>query len=295
MAKRGSSEQKKRIILIALGGLFAFVLVYQFFISPPSRPARRVRNANGSAASTAPSTPATPAPTASTPAAPKQQAPKPGSVAEEEALLQERLSDLTPLNLSLISSGGGSPKVSERGNIFAYYVPPPVPPPPPPPPPPIILQAVSPQNVVAGTPRPVTVTVTAQKIPEDPQIFFDGRAKPTKRINESQLTTVLEPNEYAFARNINVEVKSQGDPVKNNSNTLSFTVQPAPEPQFRYIGRLGENAVFEITATKEIKRLGRGGVIQGVWRIDSITDAGVDVTHTQYEIRRRVSLQDKGR
>ncbi|HEX8087835.1 MAG TPA: hypothetical protein VF762_03220 [Blastocatellia bacterium] len=287
MAKRNSSEQRKRIILLALGGLFAFVLVYQFFISPPARPTRQVRNANGPAASTSSS--------AKTAPTPKQQAPKPGSVAEQEALLQEQLSDLTPLNLSLISSGGGSPKISERGNIFAYYVPPPVPPPPPPPPPPIVLQAVSPQNVVAGTPRPVTVTVTAQKIPDDPQIFFDGRAKPTKRINESQLTTVLEPNEYTFTRNINVEVKSQSDPVKNNSNTISFVVQPAPEPQFRYIGRLGENAVFEITATKEIKRLTRGSVIQGVWRIDSISDAGVDVTHTQYEIKRRVALQEKGR
>ncbi|MFP5263678.1 MAG: hypothetical protein ACLGJB_17495 [Blastocatellia bacterium] len=290
MAKRSSSEQRKRMILVVLGGLFVFVLIYQFLLSPPSRPARQVRNANGSAAPAS-----TSAKTAPAPSAPKPQAPKAGSVAEQEALLQEQLSDLTPLNLSLISTAAAPPKVSERGNIFAYYVPPPVPPPPPPPPPPITLQAVSPQNVVAGTPRPVTVTVTAQKIPEDPQIFFDGRAKPTKRINESQLTTVLEPNEYAFARNINVEVKSQSDPVKNNSNTVSLVVQPAPEPQFRYIGRLGENAVFEITATKEIKRLTRGSVVQGVWRIDSISDAGVEVTHTQYEIKRRVALQEKGR
>lgn len=289
MAKRGSSEQRKRLILVVLGALFAFVLVWQLFISPPARPARKVRNANTSTASTAPST------TASVASPAKPTVPKPGSIAEQEALLQQQLSDLTPLNLSLISSGGGSPKISERGNIFAYYVPPPVPPPPPPPPPPIVVQAVSPQSAVAGTPRQITVTVTAQKIPDDPQIFFDGRPKPTKRINESQLTTVMEPAEYSFAKNINVEVKSQSDPVKNNSNTIPFIVQPAPEPQFRYIGRLGENAVFEITATKEIKRLTRGAVIQGVWRIDSITDTGVDLTHTQYEIKRRVALQDKGR
>ena len=290
MAKRGSSEQKKKMILLVAGALFVFVLVYQFFINPPARPARKTRNANVSTASTGTS----PAPTPS-PSRVKAQAPKAGSVAEEELLLQQQLSDLTPLNLSLISSGGGSPKISERGNIFAYYVPPPVPPPPPPPPPPIMLQAASPQNVVAGTPRPVTVTVTAQKIPDDPQIFFDGRAKQTKRINESQLTTTLEPSEFAFARSINVEVKSQSDPVKNNSNTITIVVQPAPEPQFRYIGRLGENAVFEITASKEIKRLTRGGILQGVWRIDSISDTGVELTHTQLEIKRRVPLQDKGR
>jgi hypothetical protein len=278
------------MMLVVLGGLFVFVLIYQFFISPPARPTRKTRNSNSPVAATSPQTTAP----NSSPAKPPQ-APKVGSVAEQEALLQLQLSDLTPLNLTLISSAGGSPKISERGNIFAYYVEPPKPVAPPPPPPPIIIQAVSPQSVVAGTPRQVTVTVTAQKIPGDPQIFFDGRAKETKRINESQLTTVMEPNEYAFARSVNVEVKSQSDPVKNNSNTISFSIQPAPEPQFRYIGRLGENAVFEITATKEIKRLTRGSVVQGVWRIDSITDAGVDITHTQYEIKRRVALQDKGR
>jgi hypothetical protein len=290
MVKRSSPEKKKTMILAALGALFAFVLVWQLFISPPARPVRKVRNSNGPVASTTPS----PSPVAPTASQAKPQAPKPGSVAEEEALLLQQLSDLTPLNLSLISSGG-SPKISERGNIFAYYVPPPPPAVPPPPPPPIVLQAVSPQSAVAGTPRTVTVTVTAQKIPDDPQIFFDGRAKETKRVNESQLTTVLEPNEYSFARSINVEVKSKSDPVKNFSNTTSIVVQAAPEPQFRYIGRLGSEAVFELTVTKEIKRLTRGSVIQGVWRIDSITDAGVDVTHTQYEIKRRVALQDKGR
>jgi hypothetical protein len=289
MAKRGSSEQKKKMLLVVAGALFVFVLIYQFFINPPARPTRKTRNANVATAPNAASPSATPGPSPA-----RAQAPKPGSIAEEEILLQQQLADLTPLNLSLISSGGG-PKISERGNIFAYYVPPPPPPVPAPLPPPIMLQAVSPQNAIAGTPRQLTVTVTGQKIPDDPQIFFDGRAKQTKRINESQLTTVLEPGDYAFARSINIEVKSQSDPVKNNSNTITFVVQPAPEPQFRYIGRLGESGVFEITGSKEIKRLTRGDVLQGGWRIDSITDTGVDLTHTQLEIKRRVPLQDKGR
>jgi hypothetical protein len=292
MAKRGSSEKKKKMILAVAGALFVFVLVYQLFISPPARPVRRSGNSNARVATGgSPSSPG-----ASSSSAAKPQAPKQGSIAEQEAVLQQQLSDLTPLNLSLASGGGASTKIGERGNIFAYYVKPPEPPPPPPPPPPIVLQSVAPQSLVAGTPRKVTVTVTGQKIPADPQIFFDGRAKETKRINESQLTTVLEPAEYAAQRSINVEVKSQSDPVKNNSNSISFVVQPAPEPQFRYVARLGEFAVFETSpGGKEFKRLTRGGILQGVWRIDSITDTGVEVTHTQYEIKRRVPLQDKGR
>jgi IPT/TIG domain len=291
MAKRGSSEKRKKIILAVAGALFVFVLVYQFFLNPPARPTRKTGNANARVASGLPSTPSAPSNSS-----PKPLAPKPGSIAEQEALLQQQLADLTPLNLSLISSKGAGTKIGERGNIFAYYVKPPEPPPPPPPPPPIALQSVAPQNVVAGTPRKVTVTVTGQKIPADPQIFFDGRPKETKRLNESQLTTVLEPGEYSSQRSINVEVKSQSDPVKINSNSISFVVQPAPEPQFRYVGRIGEFAVFETSpGAKEFKRLTRGAVVQGVWRIDSITDTGVEVTHTQYEIKRRVPLQDKGR
>ena len=289
MAKRGSSEKNKKIILAAAGALFVFVLVYQLFISPPARPTRKVRNANAPVASTG--APTTPAPTAK-----PQQAPKPGSVADQEAQFQAQLADLTPLNLSLISSGGAATKIGARGNIFAYYVEPPQPPPPPPPPPPIVLQAVAPQMAVAGTPRPVTMTVTGQKFPDDPIIYFDGRPKQTKRLNDSQLQTVMEAGEYSSARNINIEVKSQSDPVKSYSNPISFTAQPAPEPQFRYIGRIGEFGVFELPGTnKEYKRFTRGGIIQGVWRIDSITDTGVEVTHTQHEIKRRVPLQERHR
>ena len=48
-------------------------------------------------------------------------------------------------------------------------------------------------------------------------------------------------------------------------------------------------------AGKEYKRLARGEVIQNQWRIDAITDQGVDVTHTQYEYKRRVPLTEKTR
>ena len=47
--------------------------------------------------------------------------------------------------------------------------------------------------------------------------------------------------------------------------------------------------------TKEIKRLGRGDSIMNQWRIDAITDQGVDVTLTQYDIKRRVPLTEKTR
>jgi hypothetical protein len=89
-------------------------------------------------------------------------------------------------------------------------------------------------------------------------------------------------------------VKSQSDPTKFYSAEIPFIIQPAPEPPFRYIGRIGEKGLFEMT-DKRVERLAVGGVIQGVWHIDSITDAGVEVTQTQYGIKKRLPMVDKVR
>jgi hypothetical protein len=77
-------------------------------------------------------------------------------------------------------------------------------------------------------------------------------------------------------------------------------VQPPPEPQFIFKGRLGtlgqalaNYAVIELTSTREVKRVKVGDTIMGIWRVDAITADGIEVTLTQYEIKRRVQLQDK--
>jgi hypothetical protein len=283
MAKSSSSEKRKKLILAVVGCLFVLILVYQlFFGGPAPRPAKKTANSNSAVATTSPG-----------PSNPVPQAPKGGAARESERLMEIQLADLTPLDFSRAYQSGSAAVSPERGSIFAYYVEPPKPPPPPPPPPPIGLQSVQPSFAVAGTPRNITLTISGSKIPADAQVYMDGGPRPTKRVNENQLSIELQASEYASPRSINIEVKSQSDPTHNNSNTIQFTSQPAPAPQFRYIARLGENAVFELNATKEIKRLRRGDLIQGVWRIDSISDTGVELTHTQYEIKSRVPLQEK--
>ncbi len=270
-------------MLAVVGGLFIFVLIYQFFLSKPApKSTRKPANSNSPIATALPGT------QTGAPQAPK---PKPGN--EQDRLMAEELADLTPLDFSRAYPLGNATIYPERGPVFAYYVEPPKPAPPPEPPPPIGLQSVQPASAVAGTPRNITLTISGTKIPADAQVFVDGGPRPTKRVSETQLSIELMAAEYASARTMNIEVKSQSDPVKNNSNTIQFTSQQAPQPQFRYIGRLGENAVFELNATKEIKRLRRGEIVQGVWRIDSINDSGVELTHTQYEIKTRVPLQEK--
>ena len=213
--------------------------------------------------------------------------------------MQKLLSDTTPLNLRLSSSGGGTSTPGSRGNIFAYYVEPPKPAPPPPLPPPIQLISVQPQTAVAGTPRPVTLTVTGNKIPADAQILIDGSPRPTKRVSDTQLSTEISAGDYAMARGMTIEVRSTSNPAEN-SNTIQFFVQAAPEPQFIYKGRLGSlgqpqynYALVEIPATRDTKRVKVGDTIMGIWRVDAITADAIEVTLTQYAIKRRVQLQDR--
>ena len=291
MAKRStSSEQIKRILLAVLGIVFAGVFVYKFFLSGPPEKPRRPQTA----------TPGSPAPvTTSVPAAQKTR--PTGAAAQQEALMQALLTDTTPLNLRVASSGGGSSTPGSRGNIFAYYVPPPPPPPKPPDPPPIQLLSLRPQTAIAGTPRPLTLIVSGNKIPADAHILIDGSPRVTKRLSETQLSTEISPGDYSLARGMNVEVKSQSNPAEN-SNVIQFIVQQPPEPQFIFKGRLGtlnqpqsNYAVIELTATKEIKRVKVGDTVMGIWRVDAISADGIDVTLTQNDIKRRVLLQDKMR
>jgi hypothetical protein len=293
MAQRGrsSSEKVKRIALAVLGILLVVVFVYEVFLTGPSpRPKVNPQAGSSNGGATLPAT-------ASAPSVPQK---KPtGAAAEQEALVQAMLADLTPLKF--VSNAGGKSEVGSRGNIFAFFVAPPIPPPPPPPPPPIQLTAVQPQSLVAGTPRPVTVLVSGNKIPADAQVFFNGGARPTKRVSETQLSIEMTAGDYASTQNINIDVKSKSNPAEN-SNALVLVVQPSPEPGFIYKGRLGplnqpqaNFAVFELNATKEIKRAKVGDTVMGVWRVDSILAESVEITQTQYDIKRRLPLQDKVR
>ena len=292
MANRGSAEKTKRLLLAGLGVLLVAVFIYEVFLSGPTpRPRLNAQATNGGSNPPVPASP------------PAVQQPRPlSAAAQQEAQWQAMLSDLTPLNVRLISSGEGhTAQVGSRGNIFAYYVEPPRPPPPPPPPPPIQLISVQPPTAVAGTPRAVTLVVTGNKIPADAQILLGGAPRVTKRVSDTQLSTEIAPGDYASAGNINVEIKSQSNPA-DNSNAILFVVQSAPEPQFIYKGRLGalnqpqyNYGVFELNATKEVTRAKVGDTIMGVWRIDAVSSDSVDVTNTQLEIKRRLPLQDKVR
>lgn len=279
-----------RIQKPVLGILFAgfiFIFIYNFFISedePRRRPASQ-SNANSRTSTTQRS---------SVPVQTSRQvdAAASKSSTQREALAQE-LADLTPLDLGHIAVA--SPTTSPRGNIFAYYVEPPKPPAPPPPPPPISLQYVQPSSVIATTPKAFTLTVTGQGIPADAQIIMGGRVRETKRVNQTTLSTEVQPGDYMSQGSISIEVRSQSDPTKWYSNPVALNVQAPPDPPFKYYGETGGNALLEVGGVFAHKGYRRGDTIQGVWRIDSITKDVIEVTHLQLNIRKAVARQDKPR
>ena len=290
MAQRRSKESIKRIALIGLGVALAGVVLYQVINSGPAPRPSRNSNANANRLATVP---------ISDSSSKQARQAKPSTTAEQEAQWQALLADQSPLDLPGLKHPRGESKPGERGSVFAYYVEPQVPPKQPPPPP-ITLQGLQPPAAIAGTPRRITLMVFASKLPADASIFFNGAARATKRVSENQLSTDIEPSEYGTQGNITVEVRSLSDQKGLYSGPLQFTVQPAPEPQFRYIGRLGSlgqadtnYGVFEITANKEIKRAKRGDTVAAIWRIDSINADSVDLTNLQYEIKKRLPLQEK--
>jgi hypothetical protein len=202
------------------------------------------------------------------------------------------LNDTTPLDLAALRVASGGAEI--KRNIFAYYVPPPAPIITPKPPP-IVLRYIQPQTVVAGTPKPVVLIVSGSPLPADAQVLYGGVPKPTKRTGEGGLAIDVAPADYSTARNVTIEVKSQSKPAEMYSNTIAFMIQPSPNPPFKFVGRIGELAVFELNegGTREYMRLKRGATIQGVWRIDVIGDSYIEATDTRYDIKRRIPLEEK--
>jgi hypothetical protein len=278
------SEKNQKKIAAGVVLVLGFVVIYELFLSGSPTPQPKSGGQSGAAR---------PAPTpAVTPTAKNAPVARADSGASKEAALQALLNDTNPLNLAGQRPVAGAE--TERGNIFAYFVPTPTPPPTPLPPPPIVLRTVQPSNVVAGTPKTVTLLVVGDHFPPDAQIIYGGVPKPTKKA-EGALVTEIAPADYAFARNVAVEVKSQAKPAEFYSNQVSFVIQAAPAIPFRMAGKIGDTVVLEFpgTPTKEYTRFRKGDLVMQFWRIDAIDSSGVDVTDTRYDIKKRVPFEEK--
>lgn len=275
-----SSERKKLYVLAGLLGLLVVVGVWNFW--PDSKPAPppgeprdgRVRNTDLAA---------------------QRNRPQPTPQLQTEEQFQP-VAELPALGIGAVG-------VAISRNIFIYPPPPPpkpVPAPPvyTPPPPTINVGSISPTVAVAGTSKPIQVTVTGSEFQPDFKIYWNGRPLQTEVVNRSLLRATVQPSDIASAGTARVEVKSASQPQALWSRQLNFTLQAPPNPSdtFVYTGRIGGQAVITFKdQTKKPRLVSPGDIINGTvpWKVLSVNDARLEVLDTQNDIRKTMTLAPK--
>ncbi len=280
-----SADRKKMIALGALFGLLVIVSVWNFWpapkraVAPPPPEDGRVRNADLR----------TGAPAGGSPA---------GDVAQTQVGPVEEFGPLEILPTLATFSGG----IAARRNVFDF--PPPVverqKPPPPveqPPPPTINIGNISPGSAIAGSAKPVNVTVTGSYFPRDAVVMVNDNRVATQRQSDSILKITLGPRDMASAGSARIKVVSSSQPDRLWSRELPFTLQPSPEPteSFIYSGRIGNQAVIGFKDGKRPKVVSVGDSLNGavLWKIVAINERQVEMLDTRNDIRKTISLTPK--
>jgi len=211
---------------------------------------------------------------------------------------------LTPDDLRPINYPGSSPVVPEaRRNVFAFYVPPPPAPSPPPPPPtptptpPLLLAAISPSNVYART-VDFSLDVTGDKFTPAVHVVFDGRELPTRYKSPQQLSATVSAAMIATAGQRQIVVKTSDGKLYSNMTTLIVTAPPTPN--YTYIGiigktrHIGDTALLQEKASKEILNVQRGDVLSGRFRVTSISERELVLVDTNLMIKHTLALTNEG-
>lgn len=276
-----SSDRKKQIALGSLLGLLLVVVAWNYLGSsskppaPPPKPADgRIRNADLRTGSNTSGTP-TPGPA-----------------------LVETFGPLEVLPTLGLFTG----EMTASRNVFDYPKPPPPRPEPRPPvvtepPPTINIGNMSPGSAIAGTSKPVLVSVTGRYFPADSVVLVNGNRVPTQRQSDSVLRITLGARDIATAGSVRIKVVSASQPDRLWSRELPFTLQPSPEPteSFTYTGRIGNQAVISFKDGKRPKVVSVGDSLNGavLWKIVAINERQVEMLDTRNDIRKAISLTPK--
>jgi hypothetical protein len=195
---------------------------------------------------------------------------------------------LTPVNCCSDFVGG-----AEAGrNIFAFYekpVPTPTvsvtPTPTPTPPPPWALASLAPQSVFARTGN-FTLQANGDKFAVGARIFIDGQPVPTQYKSMQQLTATVPASMIATAGQRTVSVRSPDG--KLYSNDQQLTVMQPPAPTYTYIGllkRQRSNSAILKDTRGELYTVREGDIVEGRFRVASITEKGVEVVDKDLNIK----------
>lgn len=275
------SERNKLMAAIGLGALCLIVLFFAF--------GRGMFGGGTKTASTKPSP--TPKKNATTKV-------NPGNV--EMPSPEQQMLDMTtqPINYNLAIFGA---PVSGR-NIFAFYEPPKATPTLPPmpviktpepatpaPTPDIIVAAVNPQSVYAGS-NGFRLEIAGDRFSPDTKIYFEQQELPTSFVNEQKMTAdipgVLIRNEGSRS------IMAQTTDGTKRSLPVMLTVQPPPRPTFQYIGMIARRRANNDTAYfkepgKELPTTARlNDIVGGRFRLVSISEERVILQDVNLEFNK---------
>jgi len=198
------------------------------------------------------------------------------------------------------------PSVAEaKRNIFVFYE---KPPPPqtmaepvqtPTPPPPVLLAAVSPSNVYAKT-DDFTLDVTGDKFTPDVRIMVDGQQLTTRFVSPQQLSATVTAAIIANPGQRQVSVRSPDG--KLYSDAVTLNVNPAPVPNYTYIGIIGtrrflDTAILQDKGSRDVLNVQRGDVVGGRFRLTSISEKEIVLVDTTLKIKHPLTMttdQNKG-
>ncbi len=195
-------------------------------------------------------------------------------------------------------------------NIFAFYEPgkpcdPSICPTPPPrtpepktptptPTPPIVLAALNPQSVYAGS-NGFRMEVAGDRFTPDTKIYMDMQELPSTYINETRMTADI-PGVLIKNEGQRRMMAQTGDGTKQ-SNLVSFDIQPAPRPQFTYIGMIARKRSNNDTGYfqepgKQMPTTARlNDVVGGRFKLVSVSDKEAVVEDVNLGFRHRVTLR----
>jgi hemin uptake protein HemP len=182
-------------------------------------------------------------------------------------------------------------------NIFAFYEPPPppvkvayVPTPSPTPTPPIMITSLNPSTVYGRT-ADFSLEITGDKFTPALRVTVDGRELPTRFINSQQLFTTVPAALIANPGARQVMARTNDGKLYTNSITLNVT--PPPLPNYSFVGIIGkprgnDTAVLQKKGDKELLNVYRGDVLEGRFRVNSISEREVVLFDTILKIRHTI-------
>ena len=197
-------------------------------------------------------------------------------------------------------NGYAPPATEANRNIFAYYEPPKppekplvFPTPTPTPVPPLTITAISPSNVYART-ADFSLEVMGDKFTAAVHIVLDGRDLPTRFISGQHLGATVPAALIANPGTRQVMVRSNDGKLYSLPATLNVA-QP-PTPNYNYVGIIGrprfnnDTAVLQKKGDKDLLNVQRGDVLEGRFRVSSISEKEVVLIDTSLKLRYTITF-----